>query len=276
MAMKSLCSIPNCNKPSWARGWCSNHYQRWRLYGDPIAPSRARPRETCSVPECHVPCYGHGFCSAHYYRWKKYGDPLASLTRKKWSSPTCSVEGCDNPRKNGTGMCVAHYLRWWRHGDPEHGRAMVGEPEQFMLDAIASDEQDCILWPFGSGKDGRPNIRIPGEGTKIVSRIVCARVHGEPPTPGHEAAHSCGNGHIGCINPAHLRWATHLENGADMVAHGRSHRGNHPMAKLTVDDVRRVRSLHRKVPAAKLAAEYGVSRGTIYVIQRRVAWKWLD
>lgn len=276
MAEKRLCSVEGCDKPSWSRGWCSNHYQRWRLYGDPIAPSRARTRNMCSVPGCNTPCNGHGFCPTHYYRWKAYGDPLAPLARKKWTSPTCSVEGCDRPRKRGAGMCTGHYLRSWRHGDPEHGRAMVGDPEHFMTEAIGSSADECILWPFARDRNGRAQIRLRGEDSMYAARIVCSRVHGEPPTPDHQAAHSCGNGHLGCINPNHLRWATPAENSQDMIDHGRSARGNHPMAKLTVEDVRRIRALHRKIPARKLADEYGVCRGTIYIVQNRAAWKWLD
>jgi hypothetical protein len=35
------CSIPVCNKPVHARGWCGAHYTRWRKFGDPlgVAPS---------------------------------------------------------------------------------------------------------------------------------------------------------------------------------------------------------------------------------------------
>jgi hypothetical protein len=29
------CSIPDCGKPHYARGWCPAHYHRWRNYGDP-------------------------------------------------------------------------------------------------------------------------------------------------------------------------------------------------------------------------------------------------
>lgn len=29
------CSVEDCEKKSWARGWCPMHYRRWRLHGDP-------------------------------------------------------------------------------------------------------------------------------------------------------------------------------------------------------------------------------------------------
>jgi hypothetical protein len=31
---------------------------------------------TCTVPGCELPHEANGFCNLHYLRWKKYGDPL--------------------------------------------------------------------------------------------------------------------------------------------------------------------------------------------------------
>lgn len=31
--------------------------------------------------------------------------------------------------------------------------------------------------------------------------------------------HTCGNGHLSCVNPAHLRWGTQRENRSDAVKH---------------------------------------------------------
>ncbi len=36
MANSRLCSIPGCGKRVKARGWCSSHYCRWAMHGDPI------------------------------------------------------------------------------------------------------------------------------------------------------------------------------------------------------------------------------------------------
>lgn len=30
-----ICSIPNCKRPHFGRGWCNTHYCRWRKHGDP-------------------------------------------------------------------------------------------------------------------------------------------------------------------------------------------------------------------------------------------------
>lgn len=36
-----ICSIPGCGKPHEARGWCSRHYDLWRLNGDPTLRRKA-------------------------------------------------------------------------------------------------------------------------------------------------------------------------------------------------------------------------------------------
>jgi hypothetical protein len=33
------------------------------------------------------------------------------------------------------------------------------------------------------------------------------------------AIHCCGNGHLSCVNPAHLRWGTAKDNGKDAHLH---------------------------------------------------------
>lgn len=33
----ATCSIPECNRPAKARGWCNMHWERWRKHGIPTA-----------------------------------------------------------------------------------------------------------------------------------------------------------------------------------------------------------------------------------------------
>ena len=37
MASFRLCSVENCAKRHYARGWCWAHYLRWRRHDDPLA-----------------------------------------------------------------------------------------------------------------------------------------------------------------------------------------------------------------------------------------------
>lgn len=41
------CSVPGCDRPHKARGWCQAHYRRWQTHGDVLASraiGEARPR----------------------------------------------------------------------------------------------------------------------------------------------------------------------------------------------------------------------------------------
>lgn len=42
MATKSLCSVSGCGKPFSAKGYCRNHYYRFRMHGDPLAGKAAQ------------------------------------------------------------------------------------------------------------------------------------------------------------------------------------------------------------------------------------------
>lgn len=90
----------------------------------------------------------------------------------------------------------------------------------FIAFALASDTDQCILWPFAVRKSsgyGAHNYRINGRKVSCdIHRHTCQRAHGD--RPDMEAAHSCGVKL--CINRRHLYWATHAANMADAKRHG--------------------------------------------------------
>jgi hypothetical protein len=184
----------------------------------------------------------------------------------------CSIDGCGKPACNIRGWCMAHYTRWIRHGNPLGGGTPNGEPLRYIRDvALAYDGDECLLWPFGKGGKGYGRINN-GKG---VHRVVCTAAHGEPPSPEHEAAHSCGNPL--CVAKAHLRWATVAENSADRLIHGTDNRGQrHAMSKLTESDVRQIRALRGKLRQKDIAAQFGVARPTVAEIHLRRTWSWLE
>jgi len=42
--MNKTCSLPLCNLPFKARGYCSKHWEKWHRTGDPLYPTRRDPR----------------------------------------------------------------------------------------------------------------------------------------------------------------------------------------------------------------------------------------
>ncbi len=193
----------------------------------------------------------------------------------------CSVEGCNKPYE-ALGYCSAHYTRVRTHGNPMAHvplRASRGEPSKFLEQVIAGEitSGGCIIWPYGRFSSGRAQISDPRYDTSLAYRVVCERVHGTAPTPDHEAAHSCGKGHLGCIAPHHLRWATSHDNHQDRKQHGTWRSGeNHGSAKLTEADVREILRLKGEVGQRRLAKRYGVCKSLIGAIHRREIWTSLE
>lgn len=193
------------------------------------------------------------------------------------NKPICSVSNCDK-RVLARGWCAAHYERWRRHDDPLGGGAGHGEPKQFYSGVVLPYQQDeCLLWPYSKNNAGYGVLRLGGR-VQVVSRCVCEKVNGAPPSPQHEAAHSCGNGNLGCVTPRHLRWDTHAGNQSDMAVHGTSTRGERQwMAKLTEADVREIRKLSESgVCPKEIAAKFNVARRTIVHILAGTSWGWLE
>ena len=135
---------------------------------------------------------------------------------------------------------------------------------------------ECISWPFARNGSGRAVfgkkrglVQSP-----LVHRVVCSVVHGQPPSADHEAAHTCGNGHLGCINPRHLEWKTSKDNKADQLRHGtRNHGERNGMSKLTAEQVAEIRSLRGMTPQKVLADRFGIDQSAVSDIQLRKLWR---
>lgn len=191
----------------------------------------------------------------------------------------CSHPGCD--RKDTRivrGLCTPHYDRLRKYGDPSLGMPLNGSAQKFLTDVVMKHIGDeCLIWPFAKSGVGYGQVVIDGKKVN-VHRQVCTELHGQPPTSRHEAAHSCGNGHLGCVSPRHLSWKTASENQMDRAIHGTSNRGERQWnAKLTSEDVRRIRLMFSPNRTDTDIAElFGVSSSAIRAIRIRASWGWLD
>lgn len=107
----------------------------------------------------------------------------------------------------------------------------------------------------------------------LVSRLVCTEANGSPPTPEHQAAHSCGKGDKGCVTKRHIAWKTPKENNADKLIHGTHLRGERsPRAKLNSEIVASIRELAKTHTHREVAKIVGFSLGTVGRVVRREAW----
>jgi hypothetical protein len=187
----------------------------------------------------------------------------------------CSFPGCDNkpsPKASG-GLCNSHY--WQKHkGRP---LTLLAYRRNVILPWIEAHVEhrgdDCLILPFKRKSNGYGQVKFNGKNIS-AHRHMCKLAHGAPPTETHEAAHSCGNGHLGCVNPRHLRWATSAENKADMVAHGTRRQGEAiPWAKMTEGSVRAIRELRHTCSEATVSRLFGITPAHVNKIVRHAIWR---
>lgn len=146
--------------------------------------------------------------------------------------------------------------------------------QEALNEAVAHKGDECFFWPFG--KPDYPTVVWEGE-TLGAHRLVCRLAHGEPPAARMVAAHSCGNGHLGCTSAQHLRWATFQENEDDKRLHGTKLQGAKcPNAKLTDKDVHGIRAMKGLAIQTEIGALFGISQSVVSKIHLRQAWAWLD
>lgn len=243
------CAVVGCDHAGpFRRGWCTKHYQRWQHHGDPgPAGVLVRVPATCSVDGCESDVLARGWCPKHYQRWRCSG--VLTTTRPDALEPVANIE----------------YRPWPR--DP-----------RYLAGADGS-----IVGPSGRvrrvhpGESGHLQFTVTPPGgrrkTVRVHVVVAEAWHGLCPEGKSQVAH--WNGNPADNRPANLRWATHLENSADMRRHGTSPRGERAArARLTEDDVREIRAEYAAggVSQRELGERYGVGAGAIGKIVRGTRW----
>lgn len=184
----------------------------------------------------------------------------------------CTVAECEN-RIYRREWCLAHYKAWRRWGDPKIiKRARNGDLQRWIEHHVDHVGADCLIWPFSRGPKGKACHVMVGNVRIYATRYMCEIVKGPAPSDKHEGAHSCGKGHLGCIHPQHLYWATRQENESDKDRHGTRLRGEQlPQAKLSSEKVTQI--LSSSMTHGALAKLFGVSPKTIWAVRARKKWK---
>jgi hypothetical protein len=120
------CSITDCERPVNARGWCSMHYYRWRMHGDPHTV-QVRVRADCRADGCGKSAWAQGLCPMHLSRWKRHGSLLLpSAAGRFWrrvdkDGPVPEHRLDLGPCWLWTGAKIKHgYGKWWPGGESPH------------------------------------------------------------------------------------------------------------------------------------------------------------
>lgn len=147
----NVCSIEGCDKTQQylKRGWCNNHYEKWRRHGDPLADGRAlyyqkSAQEALEAGEKACKKCGEVKPLSEYYvnprGWvytycktchnlkraaKALADRIANppAPRTPVDHGLCAFEGCRNKGKSRLShrggpegwFCTPHWIQWDRH-----------------------------------------------------------------------------------------------------------------------------------------------------------------
>lgn len=143
-----------------------------------------------------------------------------------------------------------------------------GAAIQWLRDHVDHNGAECLIWPFSTNGTGYGVLGYEG-GRLYAHRKMCELAKGPPPSPDHEAAHDCGNGMSGCVNPKHLDWKTRSENHLDRRRHG-THATSvwGSRGKLSAAQKMEILALKGKLPQRVIAARYGVHFETVSRIHR--------
>lgn len=142
-----------------------------------------------------------------------------------------------------------------------------GKCIDFLRGLIGHTGTECVKWPYTRDQQGRGVLGYNGEPHQ-AARLMCEMVNGPAPSDVHQAAHTCGKGHEGCVNPNHMAWKTPPENGQDMATHGTAKKPGGPRTILTPAQVVEIRSFKGIKTLRELAKEYGVAWETIGDVMR--------
>lgn len=210
----------------------------------------------------------------------------------------CSVEGCAAPAAC-RGLCDKHYRRVLHHGDALHvgmrgagpvpavGRFWDKVDKNGPVPAHVPELGPCWVWTAGRfATTGYGAFNADGR-TTSAHRFSLEMALGRRLLPDEFACHRCDNRL--CCRGSHLFVGTTLENAQDMVAKGRSARGDrngcrrHPEAiargeaagnaKLTEAQVIEIRARRASgEQLGSLAAAFGIGKVQVSRIAHRTRW----
>lgn len=263
MAVNLACSVPGdeCSEPGSriVAGMCLVHYTRKR--------QASKPR--CASPECGKQAVVRGLCNRHF---REMADNDTANYKR------CSVETC-NLSAVCKGLCRPHHDADRRRGHPlaPPAKRSNGAILDLIRATIEEDPDHCVF--LGS----RRTVKWRGRERSTSPVVLELAGMGQPPE-GMEACHSCGNGHLGCITPRHLRYDTHKANHDDSIEHGTAvfppnHVGSANPSSLLVES--QVISIIALIAAgdrtdASIGKEFAVSASTIRLIRLGAVWEQID
>lgn len=138
-----------------------------------------------------------------------------------------------------------------------------GRGETWLRANAGYQGEGCLIYPFY--RSPQRGYALIGIGGKMVyaHRFMCELVNGPSPSSQHQAGHSCGRGHAGCVHPLHLSWKTNSDNQRDRRRHGTHLGAKGSRTRLSPEQVAQMRALKGRETIETIAQRFGVKRGCV-------------
>lgn len=214
---------------------------------------------------------GHRWASkVHLVAWRHL---KGEIPKKGRLIRTCMEHRCVNPEhhrlgstKDQTKGALAGQVKPTRQTDTE----------RFMSFVVKSqDAKGCWLWD--GARSGAGSYGFFWLDKELIGAHRASHILFKGPIPdGQVVMHSCDDRQ--CVNPEHLSAGSHRDNSLDMVAKGRSMRGDKNSKTVLTDEViREIRAANtgRHGDATRLANKYNLSLSAMSAILSGRTWKHL-
>lgn len=138
------------------------------------------------------------------------GESMAQVDAREWLDSNGHSQRRHGPsRRKYQSDALSKYMRKVRNRSETK--------KEFVERMRSAKAAECIFVP-NSVKGHVAKVVFCGK-TISAARYMALMTHGTPKHEDAVARHSCGNGHLSCINPAHIEWGSEADNIADANKH---------------------------------------------------------
>lgn len=135
----------------------------------------------------------------------------------------------------------------------------------WLKEHVTFSGDECLFFPaMVAGRIERVKYNFREQ---AAARAMLLMTQGLPKDKAALATHKCGNGHLSCVNPAHLKWGSASDNRNDAVVH------NGPSEFIAGMDPAVVREIYEDRRLVKvLAHEYQIPASVVSGIKSGAFW----